>query len=68
MKRHVKNYIKHHDLCLDQIWHCEKCGKQDYLQNFDLHHIKYRSHGGTDEVDNLMCLCRNCHNIIHNGK
>ncbi len=28
------------------------------------HHIRSVSSGGTDDLDNLMCLCRKHHNIV----
>jgi len=33
-----------------------------------IHHIIYRSNGGSDEEDNLITLCENCHKKLHNGK
>ena len=30
-----------------------------------LHHVKYKSHGGTDDPDNLIPLCFNCHSGHH---
>jgi len=31
----------------------------------DIHHIKYRSQGGKDEVENLIALCREDHEKAH---
>ena len=31
----------------------------------DIHHINFRSHGGKDEINNLIPLCRNCHDRAH---
>ena len=42
---------------------CEVCG----ARAVDVHHILFRSHGGTDEVENIILLCRNCHNKAHNN-
>lgn len=33
----------------------------------DVHHIVFRSRGGSDEVDNLVCLCRIHHGLVHRG-
>lgn len=29
------------------------------------HHIKPRSHGGTDDPANLVWLCAGCHSMVH---
>lgn len=34
----------------------------------DIHHIIERKNGGTDENDNLIVVCPNCHRIIHTTK
>lgn len=34
----------------------------------DIHHIQYQENGGSDEDDNLICLCRNCHGRVHNNE
>ena len=31
----------------------------------DVHHIRRRGQGGTDELDNLIALCRSCHAWVH---
>ncbi len=43
---------------------CEVCLR--WCQT-DWHHIKYRSQGGGNDVDNLLEVCRMCHSAIHNG-
>ncbi|CAB4144458.1 HNHc domain containing protein [uncultured Caudovirales phage] len=30
-----------------------------------VHHIKRRSQGGGDEVENLLAVCSHCHHMIH---
>ena len=40
---------------------CMVCG----LQASDVHHIKYKSQGGKDNIENLIILCRSCHNKAH---
>lgn len=59
MKKHVKIYLNHFG-CGDFI-RCEVCN----FMAVDIHHIKYKSRGGKDELSNLMALCRNCHNKAH---
>ena len=33
-----------------------------------VHHIVYRSKGGSDEIENLTTLCEYCHKNLHSGK
>lgn len=42
---------------------CRICGTRRGFA--DVHHIVKRSQGGTDDMDNLMLLCRACHNKQH---
>ena len=34
----------------------------------EVHHIKFRSQGGTDNPNNLVTLCDKCHKKVHAGK
>lgn len=45
---------------------CQICGAKH--TRLEVHHIKYRSQGGTDDLDNLITLCESCHKKIHAGK
>lgn len=45
-------------------WQCQNCGESD-PDKLTLHHVKYRSHGGGDNPDNLCTLCWFCHRMIH---
>lgn len=42
---------------------CELCG--DHA--LDAHHIIPLEEGGTNTLDNLICVCRSCHRQIHKG-
>lgn len=45
---------------------CEQCLKEGRLRAMDeVHHIVPVKKGGTDAEENLMSLCRSCHNKIH---
>lgn len=33
--------------------------------NLELHHVEPRSDGGSDSADNLVHICKDCHDIIH---
>ena len=45
---------------------CQICGEKD--SRLDVHHIQFRSKGGSNRMDNLVTLCSNCHGKIHNGE
>ena len=59
MKNHVKVYLNHFDL-LGEFIPCEICGSKAV----DIHHVKGRGKG-KDVIENLMALCRDCHNKAH---
>lgn len=40
---------------------CESCYRVTMLTD---HHIVFKSHGGSDEPDNIICLCVQCHNDV----
>ena len=58
---HKQVYMKGFDLYPDAIVLCEVCGKVAV----DIHHILFKSQLGTDEIENLIALCRDCHDIAH---
>ena len=41
---------------------CSQCGTGE---NLTLHHIKPRKDGGKNVADNLITLCRRCHDAEH---
>lgn len=45
---------------------CQICGAKN--TRLEVHHIVYRSHGGTDDENNLITLCESCHKKIHAGE
>lgn len=45
---------------------CQCCGKKN--TRLEVHHIIFRSQGGTDDENNLITLCENCHKGVHEGK
>ena len=45
---------------------CEKCGNENY-NILQVHHKIERCNGGTDELENLILLCPNCHMVEHYG-
>lgn len=49
-------------------------GDQDYIPSeisgspaVDVHHIKFKSRGGDNEIENLIALTRGEHNLAHSG-
>lgn len=44
---------------------CQCCGKKKV--RLEVHHIIYRSNGGTDDESNLITLCEDCHSGVHDG-
>ena len=63
MQKHTKNYLKHFNIGEQDIIQREVCGAMAQ----DIHHVTYRCHGGSDEVDNLIALCRADHDDAHDG-
>lgn len=47
-------------------YRCRYCGSGS--ARLEVHHVKYRSEGGKDEVDNLMLLCSDHHRLMHTSK
>ena len=64
MQKYKKNYFKHYGIGEQDIILCKICN----AVAVDLHHIIFKSQGGTDNVNNLIPLCRSCHNKAHSNK
>jgi len=63
-KQYIENYFRSLGLHPEaDVVFCEYCG---IIAN-DIHHIEYKSQGGTDEPENLIALCRYCHNSAHDS-
>jgi 5-methylcytosine-specific restriction endonuclease McrA len=43
-------------------WRCQFCGS---TKNLQIHHKQFRSQSGGDSEQNLIALCADCHNDIH---
>jgi len=44
---------------------CQYCGSNNAVS---AHHIIFKSQGGDDSLDNLICLCFDCHRAVHDGR
>ena len=47
---------------------CQCCKGKHKDSKLEVHHIIYRSQGGSDEESNLITLCHTCHKALHDGK
>tara|TARA_R100000808_G_C2057481_1_gene90354 strand:- start:197 stop:511 length:315 start_codon:yes stop_codon:yes gene_type:complete len=68
MKNHTKVYMQFFDYGEEDFIMCEFC-QQD--RAVDIHHLDARGMGGSknkDYIENLMGLCRDCHNKCENDK
>lgn len=45
----------------DRQW-CEVCGDTKWLE---FHHVEFRSQGGKNDPENVILICKNCHNKAH---
>ena len=63
----VREYVLHRDGHKCQNPDC-KYKDKDKKQILKVHHIKYRSEGGTDRPENLITLCSKCHTPANHKK
>lgn len=62
-KRDEDKYRRICELVLERDgWHCQFCGS---MQDLQVHHQTFRSHGGPDMPENLITLCAGCHAAFH---
>lgn len=45
---------------------CARCSINNEVSKLTIHHILKTSDGGKDNIDNLIVLCKKCHNDWHN--
>jgi len=57
----IKAYIIYRD-----NHQCQKCKSKKI--KLHIHHIIFRSNGGTDSPENLITLCKACHDKVHAGE
>ena len=59
-KTRIEVYTKS-DGCCEVIKYGTRCGSPAV----DIHHIIAKGRGGTDDIGNLIAVCRLCHHEIH---
>lgn len=57
----IRAYILQRD-----SYKCKQCNTKKGVM--EVHHIIFRSEGGSDDPENLITLCHNCHSALHDGK
>lgn len=59
----VKSYVLHRD-----NYTCQSGRKVKHIDKLHVHHVVFRSQGGTDTPSNLTVLCETCHDALHRGE
>ena len=44
---------------------CQSCKGKSKDSRLEVHHIQFRSENGSDDVENLITLCKTCHDKVH---
>jgi len=57
----IKAYVLYRD-----DYQCQKCKTKK--GKLHVHHVVFRSNGGTDTPSNLITLCESCHDKLHSGE
>lgn len=47
---------------------CQCCKGKHKDSKLEVHHIIFRSNGGSDDSNNLITLCHTCHKALHDGR
>ena len=72
MKKHIKLYFDFYDYGEQDPIQCEVCADNGlFTVATDIHHIQPKGMGGTagkDVIENLIALCRECHESAHRSK
>ena len=58
----TKAYVLHRD-----GYKCQHCKGKSKDQRLEVHHVVFRSQGGSDDAQNLLTLCGTCHRGVHEG-
>jgi len=63
MVKYKKIYFDYYKLAEQDYILCEICNNK----GVDIHHLIFKSRGGKDNIENLICLCRECHIKAHDN-
>ncbi|MFX0063593.1 MAG: RNA-guided endonuclease IscB, partial [Candidatus Hermodarchaeota archaeon] len=58
----IKSYVRARD-----NYTCQLCKGKSQEARLECHHLVPRTEGGTDLPENLIVLCKDCHDQVHNG-
>lgn len=47
---------------------CQNCKGKSKDSKLEVHHIIFKSNGGSDEPNNLITFCKTCHDKLHKGR
>lgn len=69
MQKHTLVYFRYFNISFNESgWHdpifCEWCG----AHAVDIHHINGRHGKSANSIENLVALCRGCHQDAHDNK
>ncbi|MCL2313567.1 MAG: RNA-guided endonuclease IscB [Firmicutes bacterium] len=59
----ARQYVLHRD-----EFKCQQCKGKSKQKKLDVYHIICKSEGGSDDVENLICVCLDCRYAIQNGE
>ena len=62
MQNHTKVYMNFFYYVIEDFIPCEMCGSRAV----DIHHLEKRNKTKNDFIENLIGLCRDCHNKAEN--
>lgn len=59
----VKSYVLYRD-----YYTCQHCKGKSKDKRLEVHHIIYRSNNGSNTQENLITLCKTCHDKLHTNE
>lgn len=68
-KGDLYGYSNMRELILTRDNHvCQYCKGKSKDSKLEVHHIIFRKNGGSDDSDNLITLCKTCHDKLHKSE